>query len=347
MKKSVIALLHIGFWLCYMLLAIVIMAAIFGNDPNPDEKRMENAFAIILFFGIVPSAISFYLFYFFIFPKYLKNNKILPSIIYGLLICFGAGLVGFSLLTGYTAESKCTIDPASTAIGVTVFISFVSLISGIIALVIQGFITWLDEIKLKEALKQKTFETELALVKSQLDPHFLFNTINNIDVLILKDAEVASNYLNKLSDILRFMLYETKSDNILLSKELEYIEKYVELQKIRTNNTNYVHYSVTGNAENKTIAPMVFIPFIENAFKHTNNKKVENAITISILIKEETIEFICENKFSINNNIKEAESGLGNELIQKRLSLIYPEKHSLKVSNQNDLYSVHLTINNG
>ena len=92
---------------------------------------------------------------------------------------------------------------------------------------------------------------------------------------------------------------------------------------------------------------MVFIPFIENAFKHTNNKKIENAITISILIKEETIEFICENKFSINNNIKESESGLGNELIRKRLELIYPERHTLKVTNQNDLYSVYLTIKNG
>ena len=347
MKKSFIAFLHIGFWLCYMLLAMVIMAAIFGNDPKPDEKRMENVFSIILFFGIIPSAISFYSFYFFIFPKYIKRSRIGAAIFYGVLICLGSGIIGFSLLTAYTSESKCTIDPTSTAIGVTVFISFVSMIAGVISLVIQGFITWVEEIKLKEMLKQKTVETELALVKSQLDPHFLFNTINNIDVLILKDAEIASNYLNKLSDILRFMLYETKSDSIPLHKELEYIEKYVELQKIRTNNLHYVQYTVVGNADNKTIAPMVFIPFIENAFKHTNNKKVENAITIKILIHDKTIDFVCENKFSVNNNIKEEQSGLGNELIRKRLNLIYPEKHSLEVTNQNDLYSVRLTIKNG
>ena len=143
------------------------------------------------------------------------------------------------------------------------------------------------------------------------------------------------------------MLYETKSDSILLSKELEYIEKYVELQKIRTSNAHYVNYMVSGSAIGKTIAPMVFIPFIENAFKHTNNKKIENAITISIVIKDETIEFLCENKFSLNNNIKEEQNGLGNELIMKRLDLIYTEKHTLKVTNQNDLYSVHLTIKNG
>ena len=196
MKKSIVAFLHIGFWICYMLLAMVILASIFGKDPNPDEKRMENVASIIMFFGIIPSAISFYLFYFFIFPKYIKNSKIGSAILYGILICLGAGIVGFALLTGYTSKSKCTINATSTAIGVTIFISFISMISGVIALVIQGFITWLDEIKLKELLKQKNLETELALIKSQLDPHFLFNTINNIDVLILKNAEVASNYLN-------------------------------------------------------------------------------------------------------------------------------------------------------
>ena len=88
----------------------------------------------------------------------------------------------------------------------------------------QGFITWIDEINMKEELSLKNNEIELALVKSQLDPHFLFNTINNIDVLISKNATAASNYLNKLSEIMRFMLYETKTEKIFLAKELLYIE---------------------------------------------------------------------------------------------------------------------------
>lgn len=347
MKKSIIAFLHIGFWVCYMLLAIVILASIFGNDPNPDEKRMENVAAIIMFFGIIPSAISFYSFYFFVFPNYVKKSKIGWAIVYGGLICLGSGIIGDALLMKHTAKSKCSADPVITSIGVTLFISFVSFISGVIALVIQGFITWLEEIKLKDMLKQKTVETELALIKSQLDPHFLFNTINNIDVLILKDAEIASNYLNKLSDILRFMLYETKVDSIPLAKELEYIDKYVELQKIRTNNLHYVQYCVTGSADHKYIAPMVFIPFIENAFKHTNNKKVENAITIRIKIEEKQTLFVCENKFSAQAKEPEGPNGLGNELIRKRLTLIYPEKHVLEVRNEHDVYSVRLTIYHG
>jgi LytS/YehU family sensor histidine kinase len=235
----------------------------------------------------------------------------------------------------------------STAIRTILFMSFIASIAGLAALILKGFITWFNEIKLKEELKQKNHETEMALIKSQLDPHFLFNTLNNIDVLILKDATEASNYLNKLSDILRFMLYETKTDEILLRKEIEYIEKYIELQKIRTANVNYVSFQVIGNPANITIAPMVFIPFIENAFKHSTNKKIDNAITVQLFVNKENIIFVCENKFDSNRKVIQESNGLGNNLIQRRLNLIYPDKHLLELDKQINLYSIKLTIKNG
>jgi two-component system, LytTR family, sensor kinase len=352
MKKSVVVLLHIGFWLCYLFFILIVVAVHYNNvgDVKAQETLIENAFKNLFFFAIFPSAVSFYLYYFLLFPRYLQQKKYILSIVIGITISLFAAIIGFILLRYSIDTGKCQdMDKKGTSTfwGVMIFMTFIGTITGVVALVIRACITWFEEIKLKEMLKQKTNEMELALIKAQLDPHFLFNTINNIDVLILKDANEASNYLNKLSDILRFMLYETKSDSILLSKELEYIDKYVELQKIRTNNQHYVQYSVSGAAYNKSIAPMVFIPFIENAFKHTNNKKVENAITINIIIKEETTEFVCENKFSVNSKMQEESNGLGNELIRKRLNLIYPDKHTLEVTNENDLYSVHLTIKNG
>jgi two-component system, LytTR family, sensor kinase len=345
MKKSIVVLLHIGFWACYFIL-IMVMLGMYFRGVDQMESRIEAAFEKILFFALLPSAISFYFFYFLIFPKYLQRKKVVLAIVSGLLIPLGAALIGFAVLS-FLYQEDCFQNTEETTFGVILFMSFVALVSGIIALVIKGFITWFGEIKLKEALKQKNHEMELALVKSQLDPHFLFNTINNIDVLILKNAAKASNYLNKLSDIMRFMLFETKTDKILLSKEIEYIEKYVELQKIRTANSNYINFSVTGNSENKTIAPMVFIPFIENAFKHTTNKKLENAININILIENGTIKLECINRFDSNRKLQQENNGLGNDLIQKRLNLIYPEKYKLEVVNQNDLYSVNLTIDNG
>jgi LytS/YehU family sensor histidine kinase len=163
-------------------------------------------------------------------------------------------------------------------------------------------------------------------------------------VLIAKDALKASDYLNKLSDIMRFMFYETKENKIQLVKELTYIEKYIDLQKIRTSNANYVNYSIESDSNNMMIAPMLFIPFIENAFKHTENKKVENAINIKLTIVKELIIFECENKYSEYNHNKLEQSGLGNELIQKRLNLLYPDKHTLDVSDKNGTYKVKLTL---
>lgn len=239
------------------------------------------------------------------------------------------------------------INGRSTAIRTIVIMSFIASISGLAALVIKGFITWVNEIKLKEELQQKNHETEMALVKAQLDPHFLFNTLNNIDVLILDDAIIASKYLNKLSDILRFMLYETMTDTILLEKEIEYIQKYIELQKIRTSNPTYVNFQITGTPEYKKIAPMVFIQFIENAFKHTTNKKIDHAINVQLFIEKESIRFVCENKFDSKRKLKQESSGLGNDLIQRRLNLIYPKNHTLELGNHCNLYTVNLTIKNG
>ena len=356
MKKSFIVLLHIGFWACYFILIAIMLAVYYRSGSNiiiTQEYRVFNAFKSLFLFAVIPSILSFYAYYFLLFPKYLQHKKFLLSIIVGVSISIAAATLAyilhrFLIESGYVADmDHGGKNGRSTAIRTIMVMTVIGSICGMVALVIKGFITWFNEIKLKEALKEKTYEMEMALIKSQLDPHLLFNTINNIDALILKDPVIASEYLNKLSDIMRFMLYETKPDQILLSKEIEYIEKYIELQKIRTANKDYVHFTITGNVGSKKIAPMVFIPFIENAFKHTNNKKLENAISIDICVKAQKIEFRCENKFDSKPSARQPDSGLGNELIQKRLHLIYQEKHTLEVNKTDDLYSIHLTITNG
>jgi len=355
MKKSVVILIHIGFWVCYFLLVIIMLAVFYRSSSQSVDQtaRIKNAFESILLFAFSPSFITYFGCYFLIFPKYLQQKKTLLAIIYGILISIGASVIVYILMR-YLIESgqlmdmdKGGIHGRSTAIRTIMVMSFIASVTGIVALVIKGFITWVDEIKLKEELKWKNHETEMALVKAQLDPHFLFNTLNNIDVLILENAEVASNYLNKLSDILRFMLYETKTDTILLEKEIEYIEKYISLQKIRTSNPTYVNLQITGTPGDKTIAPMVFIQFIENAFKHTSNKKIDHAIDVQLFIENKTIRFVCKNKFDSKRKLKQESNGLGNELIQRRLNLIYPEKHTLELSNHCNLYTVNLTIQNG
>ncbi len=355
MKKSFVVLLHVSFWACYFMLIAIMLAVYYRSGVNAgnQEARILNALKSLLLFAFIPSFISYWSYYFLLFPKYLQHKKILLSIIHGVLISAGAALIGYILIrysieSGYMTDmDDAGIHGRSTAITVITAMTLIGIISGAVALVIKGFINWFNEKKLKEALKEKNHEMEMALIKSKIDPHLLFNTINNIDALIIKDTVEASNYLNKLSDIMRFMLYETMAEKILLSQEIEYIEKYIALQKIRTANVNYIHFTVSGDIGNRSIAPMIFIPFIENAFKHTTNKKLENAITVNILITDKKIKMVCENKFDSKPKVQPMNSGLGNELIQKRLQLIYADKHLLEINKNDELYSVHLTIING
>lgn len=344
MKKTGINWLPAGFWVAYALLVLIIIAALFKSETL-EEDQLGYAIKLIFGVAIVPSIFGFFGFYHFIFPNYFQKRKFLSSISYGLLVSLGScvpGAIALYFLVGFVLS--CYQESDYLGILIMTFIAF---ICGSIALIIRGFITMFEEMTLKETLQEKNHQMEMALVKAQLDPHFLFNTLNNIDVLIIKNSEEASKYLNKLSDIMRFMLFETKAEFIPLAKEIEYIEKFIELQKIRTANKSYVHFEVIGSPEQHEIAPMVLIPFIENAFKHTTNKKLEYAIEVKITVERDSIEMICKNKKDLSRSVHIESNGLGNELIKKRLLLIYPGKHSLEVKNLEDSYTVMLNIQNG
>lgn len=344
MKKSFRILIHLGFWAGYFFLMAIILFAALQDDNIPPEDYAYYFF-FITGIGVIPPVISFYAHYNYLFTNYLQQQKIWATILVSILISSFCTLVGLSYVNLMHADAaQCIEEGFPYAVGFTFGLST---LIGVIALVLKGFLTWYEELKIKEELVEKNHRMELALVKSQLDPHFLFNTINNIDVLITKDPEKASQYLNKLSDIMRFMLYETKTEEIPLSQELEYIEKYIELQRIRTANENYVHYDVKGCPKQKKVAPMVFIPFIENAFKHSGNKKLDHAVNIDIQIQDDAIQFKCANKFEPNHRARNGANGLGNDLIQRRLNLLYPRKHHLAIDHQANQYRVDLTIQHG
>lgn len=278
MKRSIIAGIHITYWIgCFLLLLFVFSLIRLSAKGETDVPFF---FKMITGFAFVPGMFSFYVFYMILFPRFLQRKKIGLLFFYGILISITGGLLGEIFLTlaiGGVGNNKGEyIFPnyEMSEIFIALFLTtIVSTVNGIIGIVIKGFITSYGDIKLKEELNKKNYEVELALMKAQINPHFLFNTINNIDVLIEKDAAKASVYLNKLSDIMRFMLYETKTEKITLVKELAYIEKYIDLQKIRTAKPESINYLVNGEAKNLMIEPMLFIPFIENAFKHSESVK--------------------------------------------------------------------------
>lgn len=341
-KTPLLVFIHGGYWLLYLLL----LAVIFAVAQLQIRKTLPDFSSLfpILVLCVAPNLVSFYTFYFLLFARFLARRKIFALVIFGTAACFASALSGAALSLVFFGFEQAIFADAREFLTLTMSLFVIAAIHGAIALVIRGFVAWFEEIKLKEELASKNYEMQIALVKSQINPHFLFNTLNNIDVLITKDAPKASDYLNKLSSILRYMVYETRAERIPLEQELEYIEKYLELQKIRTVNPDYVSFEISGEKNNLKIAPMILFPFIENAFKHTENKKRNHSIQIKATIEKERLFFECENSFQVNGGGKQEFGGLGNLLIEKRLTLLYPGGHRLEIKKDEKTYRVELSL---
>lgn len=342
MKKSIFFLLHLAYGFAVIIFSLFLMGAL--DEISTEEQPLSYYFHTVLGFVTLPAFITFNGSYWWLFPRFVQQRKKWQLVIFGILLVMLAGIIGALYLILSLENQAVVVGNFSTLLINLLLISGLSTISAVVGLVLKGFVTWFQESKDKTELLEQNHQIEIALIKSQLDPHFLFNTLNNIDVLILKNPQVASEYLNRLSDIMRFMLFETKTEQIPLQQELIYIEKYITLQKIRTANEQYVHYQVQGHPEQRMIAPMTFIPFIENAFKHNNNKKIKNAISINLEISPQSILFSCTNQYDLSTTIKENHHGLGNELMKKRLELLYPASHQLEVQDDGSFYQILLTI---
>lgn len=208
----------------------------------------------------------------------------------------------------------------------------------------RTFIEWIKDRKIKTELQKGMIQSQLELLKSKLNPHFLFNTLNNIDILIQDEPQKASDYLKKLSEILRFMLYETDTEHIPLSNEIEHIRKYIDLQKIRTSNNDFVDIQIAGDSCNKYIAPMIIVHFIENAFKYATNKKITNAISVKFEITDKSVSFMCKNHMDSVDLATKEKSGIGIQLIKQRLDLIYQKDYSLNIVEKDNWYIVNLDI---
>ncbi len=204
---------------------------------------------------------------------------------------------------------------------------------------------WYKNQQLKNELEKKNRNSELALLRTQLNPHFLFNTLNNIDALITSDQEKASDAVIKLSEIMRFTLYEANTDRISLDKELNYLENYISLQQLRLKNPYFVKFDKSVDCSGKVIAPMLFIPFVENAFKHGLKNIVAPGIEIELSCEKDTLKFEVVNRYSlIEEQNKDNTSGIGLANTKKRLELLYPDKHKLEIRKSAGIFKVNLEI---
>jgi len=186
--------------------------------------------------------------------------------------------------------------------------------------------------------------TELIYLRKQTNPHFLFNSLNSIYSLAHKKSDLVPDAIVTLSELMRYMLYETDNKTVALEKEINYIQNYIELQKLRLNNIEDIVINVHGDTRNKFIEPLLLISFVENAFKYGTDYKGAAHVKIKIFIIENSLDFWIEN--TIENYVKDPEnSGIGLVNIQSRLDLLYPNAHQLNIEQDNRYYRVHLNLN--
>jgi two-component system LytT family sensor kinase len=344
MKRWLVILLHAGYWATYLLLLAVIFGILrieFPHGPSLFTLLLASRIGLL---AIAPNLVAFYLSYFLLFPRLLARRRIVALLAGGVAVSAASAALGVVGVYLSIPASQAVLSQRIEMAGVLAGLTLVAAIHATIALVVRGFVGWYGDIRLKEELRRNTAEVEMALVRSKLDPHFLFNTLNNIDVLIARDPQTASAYLNKLCDIMRFVLYETRSPTIPLSWELRYIGQYVDLERIRSTNPDHVHYEIRGDPAGLMVAPMIFIPCIENAFTHGAGRKGV-VIRIQFRIDGNRIVFDCSNHHRRGG--EKQDGGLGNELLRRRLALLYPQRHTLETSDDEDTYTMRLTVELG
>ncbi len=337
MKKKNKIIIHLCYWF-YMLNQLLFPLYI------SSEKSYNYADAIL---ALVLNVINFYVIY-FSFSFFLKNkNKFISVFLVLVMIMVISAFRFYVELVFYKY-----IIPASPKDMMDTSIWFYNdirlvIIHGIYAVLIRFAIDWFDTQKIKSEMIQQTQASELALLRSQVNPHFLFNTLNNIYSLVYMKSEDAPAALMKLSSIMRYMLYDSNTDKVLLEKEVDYLKSFIELQKLRLKQPSFVEMNVFGEINGKTIAPMLLIPFVENAFKHSSKNVPDPGIRINLTVEPTKIIFMVSNyrrKNPVDTNDKTG--GIGMTNIRRRLDLLYPGRHSLEISQTEEMYDVKLIIEN-
>ncbi len=188
-------------------------------------------------------------------------------------------------------------------------------------------------------------ESELQFLRSQINPHFLFNNLNNLYSYALQESPKTPEIILEMSGVLRYMLYESKEQFVPLKKELEQLGNFIRLYKLQIEDRGEVHFDVEKIDGDFKIAPLILIVFIENAFKHSQSGQSSDIkIDISVKLKNTTLEFICENNYESGFSLDSVAKGIGLKNVKKRLELLYPKKHILQIEEADNSYKVYLKL---
>jgi two-component system LytT family sensor kinase len=338
-RKWVLAGLHTLFWILF-LVSPYLLTTSFEHRPGFDPAKLKNNVYLMFLLGNVLRPVVFYLNAWYFIPKLVYTRRIKR---YSIVL-----VVTMLLLLGWD-QLLCALMLPGLRIKMWSYSllelpTFIFLIMSSTALRVIA-----DKIKQQQTVREtetENLKTELSFLRSQVSPHFMFNVLNNMVALARKKSDLLEPSLIKLSSLLRYMLYETDEDKVLVEKEIEYLKSYIELQSQRFGKKVEIVSEFEPVTDGHIIEPMLLIPFVENAFKHGTGLVANAQITISLKLADGQLHFQVRNRY--NETVqweKDKTSGIGLTNVKRRLNLLYPDSHTLRIDREGGWFSVLLKLN--
>ncbi|WP_282013964.1 sensor histidine kinase [Marinifilum flexuosum] len=333
---------HLSFWTVFVLLEL-------GRFVDMEPSRVPNE---IIFgsFQLLSIVIFVYFNLRFLIPKYWNKGNYLKYIL--LIVISEIVMISFLSITFYLFPEvhfkKMAYEHPERLILFSFFKLNIFTLSTTLFHFVKEWIALKDENLKFTAKAQEQLEAELNLLKEQVNPHFLFNTLNNIYSMSLYDSVKTPEMILKLSQLISYMLYECKDEKVKLEKEVQFINNYIELESLRVEDTADINLNISGEDQNYKLPPLLFIPLIENTFKHgIHSESGKSEINIDLHFYSDKIELKIVNPIDPDQPKNEKPGGLGIQNVKKRLNLLYPKNHSFIITENETQYQtlVCITLN--
>lgn len=339
LQKNRVGVMHVSFWCLYFSFFFYQISFMRRNEEPDYVKSVIDAITQVFFMALLS-----YLNYFLWLPRFLKHKNIgryflefiVPFVIIVSIHLFikRYNYEGASpRQVNYLNSARFAFTHSITALFIVVFVGMLKFVED-----------WFELEAKKKAIENEKLTAELRFLKAQVNPHFLFNTLNNLYYLATVNSPKTPEVIDKLSQMMRYMLYDSNHPKIAISKEIDYMKNYIDLEALRLDNKIPINFEISGDLDGKQIVPLIMITFLENAFKHGVSNNSKNAfVNISLKVNGDKFEYVVvNNKIQSKNEI--AKSGIGLQNVRRRLDLSYPNNYELKIVEDEHTYKVTLTI---
>lgn len=342
MKNKGPLAVHFFFWL------IILSIFLWDNLSGHQKPSTYETIVKLIYFSIINLS-TFYINYTLLIPILVKQKKKYGLYIVSIFLLIAVMVViktavatlNRDLFLSYFSEGS----GKTMYLELTEYIIFAVFISGffvVVSSLLKFAIDWSGSERVQRDLMSEKRDMELQFLKSQLNPHFLFNSLNNIYSLAYQKSDKTADAILKLSEIMRYMIYESNDSWVSLNKEITYVQSYIELQKLRFKDGAAVEFTLNGEIDDQQVVPLILISFVENAFKHGVANDPEDPIRINIIANQKILHFSVSNKKNKFN--KDLMGGVGLNNVERRLQLLYPERYKLNIVNSATHYTTELML---